>query len=373
MAPIEGLSGWSGRRSSRGRQVSTGPGSGAGWLKSLGTTMWVAWRAHVSDPTRERLAQLALHENVPLLGELGPDVLREGSEQVAGPRDVGVDVGEAVGGLPGSNGGVVEPLALGEVRRVEGQPEVLPHAFHVLDHAVPTADDPLLRGDPGEAQPGFEAAVVSVVERSAVAVPSGQEQSPGGEIEGGLTVVLLHERRGELPGEAQVQRQVARDPEVVLGEEADAVLELRPRIRPAAAALHGHRVEKKIREGEARERAGVEEVAEQARVPGLEARLPLVEPAPAQLHVVTARGDRQLLGCLEGLDVVELLVAGTAEAQGKEREHAQAGNGLATGDPDGRVRVADAGPVRGVVRGLHPGEAQHKLVQAVRGRGCESS
>ena len=104
MAPIEGLSGWSGRRFVEGPPGLDGTRVGCGLIE-------VPWHDHVcsvvahvlSDPTRERLGSAgAFYKDVTyLLGELGPDVLREGSEQVAGPRDVGVDVGEAVGGLPG--------------------------------------------------------------------------------------------------------------------------------------------------------------------------------------------------------------------------------------------------------------------------------
>ena len=139
---------------------------------------------------------------------------------------------------------------------------------------------------------------------------------------------------------------------VVLSEETDAVLELRPGWRRGAEALLRHRVEEKVRKGEAREGTRIVKIVERPGTPREEARLPLAEPAPAELQAVTTLEDRQFFGHLEGLDVVEVVDPAVAEAHHAHGERAKAGDGLATGYPDGRVRVSDAGPVRGAARGL---------------------
>ena len=91
------------------------------------------------------------------------------------------------------------------------------------------------------------------------------------------------QRRGVLPGEPEVQRQVVADAEVVLREDADAVLQVREGRHQAAAALRRHLIEQEVREGEAGEGAGVVEVAEDALVARVGEALPLIEPASAEL------------------------------------------------------------------------------------------
>src|SRR6185436_2801098 len=106
-------------------------------------------------------------------------------------------------------------------------PKVLPGALHVLDDPECAAHGPLLARGPGEADPRLEAAVVRVVERAARAVLAGLQDLSRGQVDVDLPVVLLDERGGVLPGEPQVHGQVATHPDVVLGEDADPLLDLR--------------------------------------------------------------------------------------------------------------------------------------------------
>src|SRR5207245_4862980 len=208
--------------------------------------------------------------------------------------------------------------------------------------------DPARRRCPGEAHARLEAAVERLVERAAVAVLAGQDELPGGEVDVRLAVVLLHPGREVLPREPQVQREVVPDPEVVLGEDADAVPKVGEGSDEAAAPLGGHLVQQEVREAEAGERAVVLEVAEDALVARVGEALMLVQPASAELDRVTSPEERELLRDLVGLDVVELRAAGVTEAHvTADVERAEAGDGLPTGDTDGRVGVADARPIGG--------------------------
>src|SRR5262249_61187338 len=100
-------------------------------------------------------------------------------------------------------------------------------------------------------------------------------------------------------------RQVAPDAEVARGEDADPVLELEERVDQAAAALLRYVVEEEVREGEARECARVVEVAEDPLVAGVGEALALVEPPAPEPELVPALEDRELVGELIGVDVVE--------------------------------------------------------------------
>src|SRR5437867_1754832 len=81
-----------------------------------------------------------------------------------------------------------------------------------------------------------------------------------------------------------------------------------------------------VPEGEAGEGARVVEVAEDSLVARVGEALPLVEPATAELPLMTTPEQRELLGELVALDVVELLVGGTAQADAADIERAQAGD-----------------------------------------------
>src|SRR4029453_4048590 len=138
----------------------------------------------------------------------------------------------------------------------------------------------------------------------------------------------------------------------------------------AAASLLRDPVEQEICEREAREGAGVVEVAEDSFVARVREALLLVEPAATELQLMTALEYRELLGELIALDVVELRDPRVAEAHVADVEVAQAGDALAAGNADGRLGVADAGPVHGNGLELHVREAPEQLVDGVRAQGA---
>ena len=125
-----------------------------------------------------------------------------------------------------------------EVRRVERQPQVGAGAFHVLRDAVAATEDPPVAGTVREPEPRLEALLVRLVERPALAVAVLREDLLAvRQVEVGLTVVLLDDRLGVRPPHAEVERQRRRDLEVVLHEQRDAVVQVRPGLGLAAAAL----------------------------------------------------------------------------------------------------------------------------------------
>ena len=137
----------------------------------------------------------------------------------------------------GAAGRVVGALRLEEERRVQRQAQVGAGAFHVLRDAVAAAEHPALAGAVGHADARLPAVVVRLVEGAAVAVLAGEAQLGVAQVEVRLAVVLLDERRGVAPAQAEVEGQRVGDLEVVGGVEGDAVLQVRPRRRERAAAL----------------------------------------------------------------------------------------------------------------------------------------
>ena len=143
--------------------------------------MWRRAAADVADLSRQRVGQLALDEDVPLLRELRPNVGREDAVERARAtaRRSASRRRIRLAADPGAGRRVEGPLPLEVERRVRRQAQVLAGAFHVLHDAEAAADDPLVRRRPGDAEPRLEPAVVRVVERAAVAVLAGEQQLPG--------------------------------------------------------------------------------------------------------------------------------------------------------------------------------------------------
>src|SRR5439155_5037701 len=151
--------------------------------------------------------------------------------------------------------------------------------------------------------------------------------------------------------QTEVEGEVGRDLEVVLHEQRDAVVEVRPRIRGAAAALAPDLVEEEVGERGPREGPAVPEYPQQAVIAGIEALLHVMKELAAELQRMTASHPRQLLVELVGL-VPGVRVAGSrpdgrerAPLPGADLDRAEAGDGLTAGDVERRVRVPDAGPV----------------------------
>ena len=176
--------------------------------------------------------------------------------------------------VPAAGRRVVDDVRLEEERRVHGQPQVGARALHVLGDAVAAADDPAVGRLPGEAEARLEPLVVGLVERAVLDAAVRREGLHAGPVAEGrrhvevrLPVVLLDEGRRVGPAQAEVHGQVGPDLEVVLDEERDPVLEVRPRVVgvAAATALARHLVEEEVREGDAGEGAGVAERARARR------------------------------------------------------------------------------------------------------------
>src|SRR5205823_8839332 len=156
------------------------------------------------------------------------------------------------------------------------------------------------------------------------------------------------------------------DAVVVLTEDADPVPELRKRRDQAAAALGGYVIQEEVGECKAGECSCVLEVAKDALVARVRKTLTLVQPAAAELELVTAFEQRELLGELVALDVVELRPTRVSEAKVADIERAQAGDRLVTWDADRRVGLADARPVSGNGLELHVSEADQQLIEGGR-------
>src|SRR5438876_8312949 len=269
---------------------------------------------HITNLTGERVGQLALDHEIPLLRELGPQVRSEDAKQRAGTAvHVGDDVREAGSCSAGPGRGVEDAPAFEIERGILSEPEILPGAFHVLHDAEGAAHDPLGGRRPGDADTRLEATVERIVERAAVAVLAGQEQLPRREVYIRLPIVLLDPWRGVLPRQAEIQREVVADAEVVLTENGDAVSELQEGGDQAAPTLRGYLIQEEVREAEAGERARVLEVAKDSLVARIGESLPLVEPTAAELELMTTLEPGVLVSELEGLDVVEFRPASVSE------------------------------------------------------------
>ena len=72
------------------------------------------------------------------------------------------------------------------------------------------------------------------------------------QIEVRLAILFLHQRRRVGPAKPQVQGHVAQDLEVILSEDRDPILQVRPRVVGVAAApaLARHHVEQEVGERE---------------------------------------------------------------------------------------------------------------------------
>ncbi len=124
-------------------------------------------------------------------------------------------------------------------------------------------------------------------------------------------------------------------------------MKVRPGLRRAAAPLGRNLIEQEIRERESGEGAAVGEYPEQAVVAGVEAALRVVQQLAADLERVVALQPRDLV--VELIRSVERVGVARAGSDCSEpcvqRELAEPGNRLTAGDPERRVRVADAAPV----------------------------
>src|SRR5207245_850123 len=313
-----------------------------------------------------------LCEHVPLLGELRADVGIERA-YLAGWLVQWHQARETGGQAAAARGAVVRDVRLEEVRRVEGKPQVGSRAFHVLRDPVAAAEDPAVALPVGEAQPRLEALVVGLVERAVLdASVLGQDLLARLQREIRLPVVLLHERLRVGPPQTEVEGEVGRDLEVVLHEERDAVVEVRPRIRSAAAPLAPNLVEEEVGERGSREGAAVAEDAQQAIVAGIEALLHVMKELAAELQGMTAPHPRQLLvelvGLVPGVRVARSRPDGRERAPlpGADLDRAEAGDGLTAADVERRVRVPDAGPVERLLYVRDLVEAEQHLVDESR-------
>ena len=190
--------------------------------------------AHVADVDRRPRADQVLREQVPLLRELRPQVRIPGADDARRPVER-LQAFEAGGDGARPAGRVVGALRLEEERRVQRQAQVGAGAFHVLRDAVTAAEHPALTRAVGDADARLPALVVRLVERAAVAVllrPSSGAALLRSNVR--LAVVLLDERRGVAPAQAEVEGQGVGDLEVIGGVERHAVLQVRPR-RPSAS------------------------------------------------------------------------------------------------------------------------------------------
>src|SRR5207253_434860 len=120
--------------------------------------------------------------------------------------------------------------------------------------------DPLLGKFPRGAKSRLEALVIRLVERAILDAAILREDLPAGDqIEVRLPVIHFDQRRRVRPAKAEIQRQLLGRLEIVLRENSDAILKLRPRLGGVAApsALARREVEQEIRKRIPGERAVV--------------------------------------------------------------------------------------------------------------------
>ena len=321
---------------------------------------------HVAHLRRHRARQLVLDEGVELLRELRPDV-RVPRPHVAGRRQPGFQVREPARRGAGAGRAVVVDVGLEEVRRVHRQAQVRARAFQELRDAVPAAGHQAVRDLPGRPDARLPAVVERLVERAGLeAAVLREDLLPGHQVEVRLAVVLFHQRRRVGPAQPEVQGEGLGDLEVVLREQPDAVLQLRPRVVRVAAptALARRQVEQEVGERVPREGAVVVDEAEHAVVAGVEPLLDVVEPLAAELHRVAPLQPGQLLVELErGAERVG--VDGGTARRGQAAAPAdgtQPLDGLAPRDAVRRVAVADAGPVVDAAGPCRTGVPDERLV-----------
>ena len=138
-----------------------------------------------------------------------------------------------------------------------------------------------------------------------------------------------------------------RELQVVLDEQRETVVQVRPGFRLAAATLARHLIEQEVGERRSAERAAVAKQAEQPVVASVEPLLDVVQELPAALDGVTALEPGQLL--VDLIRLVERVGVGRSGAHRREPiappDRAQTGNRLTAGDPEGRIGIADPAPV----------------------------
>ena len=182
-------------------------------------------------------------------------------------------------------------------------------------------------------------------------LPSSREDLlAGDQIEIRLPIVFLDQRRRVRPPHAEVQRNVLRQFEVVLREQRDPILQVRPGIFriTAASSLAGNLIEQEVGECHAGEQAAVIEEAEQAVVAGVEPALVVAEELAAELQGVPPPQPGQLLVDLVGLrQRVRVGRDRPGQRQGQLRplNVDEPGDRLAAGNPVECVAIAEAGPV----------------------------
>ena len=191
----------------------------------------------VADLRRHRRRQPVFDERVPLVCELRAEVRIVGRGRCLTGSFHGTSSAKPVPVRPGPGGQVVGDGGLEEQRRVERKPQVGAGALHELGDPVAAAHDGPLGRAPGDAEARLVALVIRLVERALLdAAVLREDLLAGREIEVRLPIVFLDQRRRVCPAQAEIQRQVRSDLEVVLREERDPVLQVRPRIFWVAAA-----------------------------------------------------------------------------------------------------------------------------------------
>src|SRR5690242_2914034 len=100
-------------------------------------------------------------------------------------------------------------------------------------------------GRPGQTDPRLELPPLWFVECAAVAVLAGQEELSGSEVDVRLAVGHFYNRLVVFPSQAEIQRQVGTDLEIVLKEQAGAPLPVSPTPGETAAALGPELIQQK--------------------------------------------------------------------------------------------------------------------------------
>src|SRR5262249_25532365 len=117
----------------------------------------------------------------------------------------------------------------------------------------------------------------------------------GSEAEIRLAVVLFDKRLRVRPTYPEIERERLRHLEVVLHEERDPVVKVRPGLCGAAAPLRRHLIEQEIGERGSCEGAAIGEYSEQAVVAGVKASLRVVQELAADLERMVALQPRDLV------------------------------------------------------------------------------
>ena len=207
------------------------------------------------------------------------------------------------------------------------------------------------RRGPCEPHSRHELLVVGAVERTAVSVLTGELGGAGLQIHVGLPVRHLVQRLRIFPTQAEIQRQITVDLEIVLEEDAVAPLAMSPKTGLAAASLGVQQVQQEVGVTVPGISSVVSEDTQQSVVTGVEVIFLIADKVEAHFQRVPADQFGEVVGVVKAVVERDAVAGGAAHGAEvpAERDAAGAGDRLRAGNAQRLVAVfpQHAGRVRG--------------------------